>query len=1110
MSQVDAGKTYWRSLNDLADTPEFRELVENEFPSRLDAVVDPVSRRRFVQLMGASFALAGLSGCDFARWPEEKVLPFSRRPDGRIPGTAVHYATTMELGGVGAGLLVTTYDGRPIKVEGNPQHPDSLGATSQYAQASVLQLYDPDRSKAVIHRPAPKDERKRSSWEAFLAEVGPRFAQRREAKGLKLSVLAEATSSPTVQRLRDELARMCPRLRWYEYEPLGHDNALEGARMALGGSYRSLFDLERADVIVSLDDDLLGNHPAALRYSRAFADRRRRVDRDKTMNRLYAVESVFSLTGGMADVREPVNAAEVLHFGLRLAAEVARSDEAVAGKLSKALREKLEQLRAPAGHPHAQLLGQVARDLLANRGRGVIAVGARQPALLHAVGHLLNGLLGNVGQTVSYLEEAPRASYVDAIRTLHNEMSHDRVDTLLILGANPVLTAPADIDFKAALENVTCSVHLGLYDDETGRECTWHLPQAHFLTSWGDARAYDGTVSLVQPTIQPLYGGKSVIEMLAVLLGRDPNQAEQSHGYHLVRDTYRGQWGGELETRWRRALHDGVIQGTGTPRKSPRRDDDPIVTHLAAVSPEPPKPTREALELVFTQDHKVYDGRFANNAWLQELPDPFTKLTWDNAVLMSPETAKALEVKEGDLLQVTVREGDKQRPLSVAAFVLPGLPLFTLNLALGYGRGEAAGVVAAGAGFNTYELRGSANPHVVAGVSVAAAGGTYQLATTQDHHTVLTDISRPEVEKRAGQLVREVPLDEYQATPKIAKNPWEGGPTLHHGDPVQHGVGPNPRKLQLWEHPLEYEGRRWGMAIDLSVCTGCSTCVVACQAENNIPVVGKSEVARGREMHWLRIDRYFSSAPLGTRREGAPSGGEDPAGGEEAAEPRAAQVGPVRVVHQPLPCMQCENAPCESVCPVAATTHSDEGLNDMVYNRCIGTRYCSNNCPYKVRRFNYFWNHHGPFHPRSAPGAPELPKLPKSVITDATGIPAAAELSPLEAMVYNPEVTVRARGVMEKCTYCVQRIKAATIPWDNKHRGVSKGERPKIPDGTIQTACQQACPTRAIVFGDLDDPDSEVREWQAGDRTYSILAELNTRPRTQYMAKLRNIPPASA
>lgn len=1088
MPQVDAGKAYWRSLNDLADTPEFREMVANEFPSRLDAVIDPVSRRRFVQVMGASFALAGLTGCDFVRWPKEKILPFARRPEGREPGIPVAYASAMELGGVATGLLVTTYDGRPIKIEGNPEHPGSLGATTAWAQASVLGLYDPDRSRAAIDRSDEKAGAKPITWDAFVAAVGERLEGRRSDKGRKLSILSAATSSPTVQRLREELTRSCPRLHWYEYEPINGDNATVGSQMVFGTPFRALVDLGAADVVVSLDADLFGDDPAAVRNARRFADRRRRTDADGSMNRLYSIESTFSLTGGTADVRRPVKASEVVEAGLALAAAVLEADPKAAAGVDEALKTRIAAAAAPAGT--APLLAKIAADLAANRGRSVVTVGRRQPPVLHAVAQLLNTALGNQGRTVTYATEPARPTSAENLATLVAEMNNSRVDTLLILGANPMLTAPADVDFKAALEKVPCSIHLGLYDDETAQLCSYHLPEAHYLEAWGDARAFDGTISMIQPAIRPLFGGKSAIELLALVLGRDPKDAAVSHGYNLVRETYRAQWGTSFEARWRQALHDGVVAGSAFATVPPGRDDRALLDHLNAWAPAA---TPAGFEVVLVPDDKVYDGRFANNGWLQELPHPLTKITWDNALLVAPGTKDSAgkELAEGTLVELTVREGDQTRSMKAPVYVLPGLPDGCGTLSLGYGRTGVAGVVADGVGFDAYAIRSSKSLDGVVGVTVTAVG-SHPLATTQDHHTVLTEISKPEMARRAADLVREGTLDAYKADPKFAKSAWDGGPTEAKGDEEQHGAGPNPATTVLWKEPQEFAGRRWGMAIDLNVCTGCSVCVVACQAENNIPVVGKSEVARGREMHWLRIDRYFSTQPLV----------------EPKAEAEEAAPEPARVVHQPMPCQQCENAPCESVCPVAATTHSEEGLNDMAYNRCVGTRYCANNCTYKVRRFNFFYNHHGPFHPRSNPGEnPELPKLPKSVVTDTLGLPHAAATTKLEELAFNPEVSVRARGVMEKCTYCVQRIKAATIPHDNAHRGDNP---PRLPDGAIQTACQQACPTQAITFGDLNDPGSAVSKAHASDRTYGLLVYLNTRPRTKYQAKIRNLPPTSA
>ncbi|MGE0710867.1 MAG: TAT-variant-translocated molybdopterin oxidoreductase [Planctomycetota bacterium] len=1087
------GRTYWRSLNELADTPEFREMVQNEFPSQLDAVVDPLSRRRFVQLMGASLALAGLTGCDALRWPEQRILPYSRLPDERLPGKPVHYATCMELGGVAHGLLVRSYDGRPIKVEGNEAHPESLGGTTGYAQASVLGLYDPDRSNAVRR----KGVAEASSWEAFQQELAQQLSAAAADKGAKLAILSEATSSPTIERLREQLRARLPLVTWWEHEPVSRQNEVSGlAAQLLSGRYRVQLDLRGADVILSLDDDLLGDHPAALRLSREWADRRRETDQPHRPdgpsqgNRLYVVEGTFSLTGGMADVRYPLQAGQLLHFGLHLAGNLAAREE-LKGKTSEELRKLLASF-VDAKAPYAELVEQVAQDLLAARGRGVIAVGPRQPSELVAVAHLLNGLLENVGpgHPVNYTP-APEAGAGDLAK-LREEINAGKVETLIVIGANPAYTAPVNLDFGRAIEKVKWSAHLGLYHDETGRLTTWHLPRAHYLEAWGDARSYDGTTTLCQPLIAPLYAGRTAVELLGMLV--DP--AAAPNGYEAVRATQRAKLGADFERGWRRALHDGVVPGSAAAFTDPgqiKRQDGPLLEKLQKVPPRP-SANEQALELVFVPCRKVYDGRFANNGWLQELPDPLTKLTWDNAVLLSPETAAKLGgVKEGDLVELTVKVAGTPKPLEVAAYVLPGLPDFTLTLALGYGRGEACGVVGAKAGFNAYALRGTDGLDVVGGVTLKRTGKTYKLSTTQDHHSVRTPISDAERDRRAADLVREGTLAQFRRDRKFAKETWQGG---------QYGAGPDPATTQLWKEPQAFEGRRWGMSIDLSVCTGCSACVVACQSENNIPIVGKQEVARGREMHWLRIDRYFAQEPLTghVHEHGAPV--PERAGARELP----AFLRAVRVVHQPMPCQQCENAPCESVCPVAATTHSAEGLNDMVYNRCVGTRYCSNNCPWKVRRFNYFWNHHGPFHPRSAPGPSELPKLPKSPLSDALKVlPTAAETSKVEQMAFNPEVTVRARGVMEKCTYCVQRIKAVSIP--ARSAAVRAGQKEwKVEDGAIQTACQQACPTRAIVFGDLSDPESAVSRLKQNDRDYVQLAELNARPRTSYLAKIRNLP----
>ncbi|MBL4845802.1 MAG: TAT-variant-translocated molybdopterin oxidoreductase [Planctomycetes bacterium] len=1115
------GKAYWRSLNDLADTPEFREMVKNEFPSRLDAVIDPVSRRRFVQVMGASMALAGLSGCDLMRWPEKKVLPYSRLPDERLPGIPVEYSSTMELGGVGVGVVVKAYDGRPIKIEGNDLHPESLGAATAYTQGSILQLYDPDRSKVVRKKGASGwTEESASDWAAFTKELGQRLTTVTASKGAKLGVLAEASSSPTLGELRKKLQATpgFERVTWVEWEPLSRETEETGLSQILGGAYRVHHNLRQADVVVCLDEDLFGHHPASLRLAREFADRRREMDADRTKgSRLYSIESTLSVTGTMADIRQPLQAGQALDFGLALAAALAKRPELEGRVSSDELRRTLAKF-AGAAAGHEALIEQMAADLTGARGRSVIAVGPRQSAKLHGLVHLLNGLLGNVGATVRYTKAPEGSSGVEGLKELHQKIADGKVDTLLVIGANPAYTAPSDLDFNSLLEKQGLwSAHLGLYQDETGLKTSWHLPRSHYLEAWGDARAYDGTICLTQPLIAPLYAGKSAIEFVSLLF--DPTKAQT--GYDLVRGAHKalGVYTGDFEAGWRAALHGGVLDGTAATQVNPDQQLKPLLTSLQEHTASQPS----GYELVFTACSKIYDGRFGNNGWLQELPDPITKLTWDNALLMSEQTASEIDggLKEGDLVTVN-------GTLEAAVYVLPAgaLPDKTVTIALGYGRKEAVGVVGANAGFNAYPLRTQAAMGYLPGVTIKALGQTYVLATTQDHQSVLTTISKAEIQRRTPDLVHEGTLDRYTTQPNFAKNVWEDG---------TRGMGPDPATTLLWKEPQAFEGRRWGMVIDLSVCTGCSACVVACQAENNIPVVGKSEVQRGREMQWLRIDRYFSHKPLqdleaeeAEEAEAAKGHGGDHGGGHGESKLPPFLRG-LRVVHQPMPCQQCENAPCESVCPVAATTHSAEGLNDMTYNRCIGTRYCANNCPWKVRRFNYFYNHHGPFHPRSSPGHKELPKLPSTPFTRATGLPLATVETKVEELVYNPEVTVRSRGVMEKCTYCVQRIKAVSIPARNASikahaEKVARGEAKerdehdwKVEDGAIVTACQQSCATQAITFGDLSDPDSRISKLRgepgtkakvdpASQRVYTMLPELNARPRTSYLARIRNLP----
>ena len=994
------GKDYWRSLEELADTPEYRAFVEKEFPGLAEELTAPASRRDFFKVMGASLAMASLTAC---RWPKELIVPFANRPEGRIPGVPVQYATAFDNGDGAVGVLVTSYDGRPIKVEGNPLHPSSLGAADVFMQAAVLGVYDPDRSTQPIRRQGvqalPQD------WDDFTRFAGPHFAACRAKQGAGLAVLSRG-GSPTLDALRKRLAASLPQAAWYEHAPLSRDNE-SGTALLFGAPARPVLHLEKAAAIVCLDADPLSAGPAAIANARALAATR--TAEAGTMSRLWVAESAVSLTGAAADHRVALPSGQVAALAARLAGTfISRIKSSTGGPL-----ETLVQVlsRLAGSGPAPAFAAGVEADLERFMGRAVVIAGARQPAEVHALAALVNVALGAVGQTVTYVADpdAEMRTGVASITALAAEMQAGRVDTLVILEGNPAYDAPADLDFATRLKRVPHAIHLSQHDDETSRLCSWHVPAAHALESWGDGRAWDGTYSVVQPLIEPLYGGRTPIELIAAVLGD-----AGAKGYDLVRQTFAALApGGDVEKAWRRSLHDGLLAGSAFPAATtaPARVEA-LFQALDRAAAAGGWAGGKGLEAVFVADRKVHDGRFANNAWLQELPDPLTKLTWDNTALLSVATAGKLGVATGDVVKVAIGG----RSLEIAAYVIPGQADGTVVLPLGYGR-TAAGTVGNGVGFDTYTLRTSAAPHFAAGATVTPTGRQYPLALTQDHHAI-DRVGFKERGLRVAALVREGTLAEYLNNPEFVREMVE-----------------EPKPAPLF-HKLVYDGEhQWGMAIDLSACIGCGACTVACQAENNIAVVGKEQVARGREMHWIRVDRYFAGKT------------EDP-----------------KMVFQPLACQHCENAPCEQVCPVGATMHSSEGLNEMVYNRCVGTRYCSNNCPYKVRRFNYL-NYR-------------------------------KNLTQVEKMAFNPEVTVRSRGVMEKCTYCVQRIEAVEI--------TARNDRRPIRDGEITPACAQTCPTRAITFGDLKDPESRVSRMHKHHRAYGILTELDTEPRTRFLARLRN------
>jgi MoCo/4Fe-4S cofactor protein with predicted Tat translocation signal len=972
------GPQYWRSLESVAETPEFQEFVHREFPSNASEFTDPVGRRGFLKLMSASLALAGVSACTVQ--PTELIVPYVRQPEEMVPGKPQYFATAMALGGVATGLLVESHEGRPTKIEGNPDHPGSLGATDVFAQGSVLTLYDPDRSQAVLQLGEIRP------WTGFITAVKSALQGQSASKGAGLRILTETVSSPTLAAQIQSVLAVYPEAKWIQWEALPRDHARAGGRLAFGEYVAPLHDFTNADVVLSLDADFLAaDGPANLRAARQFSSRRRAEAAGDQLNRLYVAEAAHSVTGGKADHRLPIKSSQVEAFARAVAARVG-----VAGISGT----------APAGAE--QMVDAVAQDLQAHRGRGLVLAGDAQPPAVHALAHAMNAALGNSGQTVTYLptpEAVPSEQLAD-LRALVADMNAGRVQMLVMIGeSNPVLTAPADLNFADALGKVPLRAHSGLFYDETATLSHWHVPAAHYLEMWSDARTIDGTVSIVQPLIQPMYGGKSAHELLATF-----SETPDKGGYDIVREFWQAQPQGSpdaaaFEKAWRGWLHEGVIAGTAFAplTVTPAADLAGRLTTAPAVA---------GTEVNFRLDPTVYDGRFVNNGWLQELPKPMTKLTWDNAALLSPRMAEQLGVENGDLLEVR-HDG---RLLRAAAWINPGHAADAISISVGYGR-TRAGRVGNGTGFNAYALRGSSNPWFGA-AEIAVTGDHYQLVSTQDHWAL-----------EGRNVVRSAHLEEFKQTPNFV-----GG--MEHLK-LNDGITLMPHK--------EYAGYAWGMAIDINACTGCGACVVACVAENNIPVVGKDQVSRNREMHWLRVDRYYSG-----------------------------DLDNPDTYFQPMTCQQCENAPCEVVCPVAATVHSDEGLNDMVYNRCVGTRYCSNNCPYKVRRFNFLlyqdWN------------------------------------TPQYKMQRNPDVTVRSRGVMEKCTYCVQRINAARIQ--------AKREEREIRDGEVVTACQAVCPTEAIAFGNINDPNSRVARLKAGPLNYSVLAELNTRPRTTYLAAVRNPNPA--
>jgi MoCo/4Fe-4S cofactor protein with predicted Tat translocation signal len=1018
------GRDYWRSLEQLAAGPEYEAKFAQEFhgyePDQFTGSDVSVSRRSFMKIMGAAMGLAGLTLTGCRRWPEQQITPHAHQPEGFNPGVPVHYATMLELSGVATGLLVKSYDGRPIKIEGNALHPFSLGATDPFAQASVLDIYDPERLRTLVEQSSGSKNQR--SWDDFTTFVKTHFGTLKLAGGKGLAVVSEPTSSPTTLRMRALFQEAFPQASWHVWEPLNRDNEVAGSVLATGKALRTHLALDKAAIIVSFDADLLGSHPARLKLARDWAKGRLSADEGK-MNRLYVVESNLSITGSASDHRLPVKPSAVRSYLYQLAAALGLSVP-TAGEVTGSSK---------ASERDKKTFAALIADLKANPGASVVAVGPSQPADLHALGHAINQALGNLGKTITFTAEPDAALQSQSIKALADAVKAGQVQTLLVLGGNPLFDAPADLGLVQGLKSVKQIITLSHEINETCAASTWSLPRAHYLECWGDGRAWDGTLSVQQPLILPLFEGKSPAELLALVL-----DLPVTTGMELVRQT----WAAALpvmgqEAAWRTVLHDGVLKETAWPAVSATEVKLPALAEASKGS---------ELEARFVSDLSMYDGRFANNGWLQEMPDPMTKLTWDNAALVSKADADRLSLKNGDMVKVDVAGAGS---IEIVALIQPGVAQGTVVLQLGYGR-AVTGQVGASIGVNVYPVRSAANLWI-APATVTKTGKTYVLAATQEHHLidavgVYGREKRTGKEKESGYLIREATLDEYLADRKSAHR-------------SAHAIIP----LQLYEAPHAFKDpHAWGMTIDMNSCIGCNACVIACQSENNIPIVGKESITKHREMHWLRIDRYYKG-----------------------------DVENPDTVYAPTACVHCENAPCEQVCPVAATVHDTEGLNTMVYNRCIGTRYCSNNCPYKVRRFNYF-----DYHAKGPHGLP----LPWLNIPDQQQV---QSIDPVKQMVFNPEVTVRMRGVMEKCTYCTQRIQAAKISAKLAH---TAGERDSelVKDGEIVTACQSSCPTQAITFGNLNDEQSKVSKLQRNNRAYEMLEELNIKPRTHYLAKVRN------
>ena len=1044
---MSANKTYWRSLNDLQETAEFEQIASREFPQAASEFPEGVSRRKWLKLMSSSLALGGFAGC---RYGPDEIAAFVVRPPNNVAGVPKHYATNFELAGRACHLLISNMDGRPIKVEGNAQHPlmrasepNDLGdagdksrfasaGSDVFAQACVLGLYDSDRAGRVARRVDGKLEA--STWEDFATYAKAQLEVLKANGGSSHAVLMSPSLSPAVNRWVAETFKLLPKTTVVQYSSVDVSNQAKACQQAAGKPAELVYKLDAAQVICALDCDLLGNDPNMILYTRQFS--KGRVPEPSKMNRLYAVEARFSVTGAAADSRLAVRSSQIGAFLLRLSKRVDDLLKNFQPTLPAEGEKPFELIKSE--EKVNRFIDAMAEDLVKHKGAGVVAVGAQQPHDVQLLALKLNQKLENFGKSVMLM---PSRAAIEGVQPtslveLVEKLDSGAVTSVWILGDNPVYTAPGDVALGDSLKKLENTVYLAEFEDETAKHCAWSVPLAHQLESWGDVLGIDGSYGISQPQILPLLGGKAAIEIMAMLHGEEVGAGSSEQLIRQVTDAVAGK--PVTSRQWREVLHSGYLVGLkAEPLVGPFNVDgtDPTGSvDLDAIE-------QGSLELMLTVSDSLYDGRFAKNVWLQELPQSITKICWDNAALVSPKTADLLSLKQGEMTRL-IHGGET---LDLPVFIMPGQANGSISVQLGYGRvcrDEAVGSNAEAAiGQDIASLRSSKAMHLVQNVEAKPLPRPYKLATTQDHFAI-DELGLEETKTRAQRLIREGTLEQIQ----------EGG-----ADFVEHLGTHHPALESMWEEPMKvFESdatvnHQWGMTVDLNKCTGCNACVIACQAENNVPVVGKEQVTRGREMHWLRVDRYFRG---------------------DADTPK--------IVNQPVACVHCETAPCEQVCPVAATVHTEEGINAMAYNRCIGTRYCANNCPYKVRRFNYFnyQTEYGYFY-----GWQQKGKLEEAS-------------RKLQTLVLNPEVTVRGRGVMEKCTYCIQRIQNGKIQ--------ARTESRPLQDGEIQTACQSACPSQAIVFGDLNDPNSRVSKIQKSERAYEMLAELNIKARTLYLARVRN------